>query len=470
MRIIIGGAGRVGRELARALRAENYDIVLVDQDSRAVSNAQTLDCLVINGDITSRDKLIEAGIEDAIVFIAATPSDEHNMIACSMAEHAHSSLNGKHTLTSICRVRSRKYIDEYQSGNLTEWAKVDYVVNPLAGAIERLNAGLRSNDIEQVIHMDDDAYIIEMDVGETAQTIINRPLATLEEEMVHGLPTVVAVKRKGERSIIPNGDTKLQVGDRIAVATVGVESFNPALIMFGHEMTYFPETPRVVIIGATEIGSRMASHWLKFGAKVTVIERDLQQANQLAGSSIGSNPDIEVIHGDHLDRTVLTEIAMDKHDVAVSALESDHENIAAVLLASDLGVTRTGLLLFDADLVKVTQRMGISFAVDRRSVAVDNMLTHVHSQLAGHFVLLSDIPNVNGATFEVTEKAKFAGKSVADAHLPEWMKLAFIKRQHLNGRWETSKPSPGHLLLENDRLIIFCHQDKMPDAEKLFKV
>ena len=177
-----------------------------------------------------------------------------------------------------------------------------------------------------------------------------------------------------------------------------------------------------------------------------------------------------MIHGDHLDRTVLTEIAMDKHDVAVSALESDHENIAAVLLASDLGVTRTGLLLFDADLVKVTQRMGISFAVDRRSVAVDNMLTHVHSQLAGHFVLLSDIPNVNGATFEVTEKAKFAGKSVADAHLPEWMKLAFIKRQHLNGRWETSKPSPGHLLLENDRLIIFCHQDKMPDAEKLFKV
>ena len=50
MRIIIGGAGRVGTELARALRAEEMDVVLVDSDSRAVKNAQNLDVLVIHGD------------------------------------------------------------------------------------------------------------------------------------------------------------------------------------------------------------------------------------------------------------------------------------------------------------------------------------------------------------------------------------------------------------------------------------
>ena len=65
MRIIIGGAGRVGIELARALRDEEYDVVIMDQDSRAVSNAQGLDCLVIHGDMTSREKLIEAGIVEA---------------------------------------------------------------------------------------------------------------------------------------------------------------------------------------------------------------------------------------------------------------------------------------------------------------------------------------------------------------------------------------------------------------------
>jgi nucleoside-diphosphate-sugar epimerase len=52
------------------------DVVLVDSDSRAVKNAQNLDVLVIHGDLTTRDKLHEAGIGEAAVFVAATNSDE----------------------------------------------------------------------------------------------------------------------------------------------------------------------------------------------------------------------------------------------------------------------------------------------------------------------------------------------------------------------------------------------------------
>ncbi|GIQ97283.1 MAG: hypothetical protein CM15mP3_03170 [Candidatus Poseidoniales archaeon] len=80
MRIIIGGAGRVGTELARALRAEEMDVVLVDSDSRAVKNAQNLDVLVIHGDLTTREKLNEAGIGEAAIFVAATNSDERNLL------------------------------------------------------------------------------------------------------------------------------------------------------------------------------------------------------------------------------------------------------------------------------------------------------------------------------------------------------------------------------------------------------
>ena len=94
MRVIIGGAGRVGIALARALASEKYDIVIVDNDSRAVTNAQALDCLVVNGNITSRETRLEAGITHASVFVAATPSDETNLIACSIAEHAHEAADG----------------------------------------------------------------------------------------------------------------------------------------------------------------------------------------------------------------------------------------------------------------------------------------------------------------------------------------------------------------------------------------
>ena len=297
MRIIIGGAGRVGYALARALSREKYDVVIIDQDSRAVSNAQALDGLVLHGNITSRETLLEAGIESASVFVAATPSDESNLIACSIAEHAHGTEDENNPLISVCRLRNASYVSEYRHGHLKEWANVDHIVNPLRGAITRLNAGLRSTDIEEVIPFDDEAYVIELNVGDSAHNITSRSLGDLKEDFVHGLPNIVAVKRTGQRSFVPTDDTILEKGDRIAVAVVGLDNFNPALLTFGHEVTYFPEEPRVAIIGATPIGTKMAEDWLNHNAKVTVIESELHLANQLAGSKLGGHPNLEVIHG-----------------------------------------------------------------------------------------------------------------------------------------------------------------------------
>ena len=270
MRVIIGGAGRVGIALARALAKEKYDLVVVDNDSRAVANAQSLDCLVVNGNITSRETLLEAGISQASVFVAATPSDEENLIACSIAEHAHEAKEGEDKLTSICRLRNATYVEEYKNGHLHQWAKVDHVVNPLHGAILRLNAGLRSTELEEVIPFGDDAYVIEFDIGETAHNIVGRPLREVKDDFVHGLPNIVGVKRDGQRSFIPNDDSVLAVGDRVAVSVIGLDSFNPALITFGHEISYFPDEPRVVIVGATAIGTKMAKDWLEHGATVTL--------------------------------------------------------------------------------------------------------------------------------------------------------------------------------------------------------
>jgi len=437
MRVIIGGAGRVGIALAKALANEKYDLVVVDNDSRAVANAQSLDCLVVNGNITDRHTLLEAGIQNASVFIAATPSDETNLIACSIAEHAHESKEGVDRLTSICRLRTTSYVNEYKAGHLHEWAKVDHVVNPLHGAILRLNAGLRSTELEEVIPFGEGAYVIEFDIGESALNIVGRPLREVREDFVHGLPNVVGVKRDGERSFVPNDDSVLQIGDRIAVSVIGLDKFNPALITFGHEISYFPEHPHVIIVGASPIGTKMAE---------------------------------DVLTGDHLDRSVPEEISIDQFDVAVSALGDDHANIAAVLMMSDLGVPHTGLMLHDADLVKVTQRMGISFAVDRHRVAVNNILSHVHRSLSGHYALLAEVPNVVGITLKITERAKFAGKKVAEAQFPDWLRPAFIKRRNLGGEWESIEPKPDELLLENDRMVLFCLKEKVSDAQKRFKV
>ena len=72
----------MGTGLSRALRSEDKDVVLVDNNARAVKNSQGMDILVLHGDITQRQKFIEAGIETAQVYVAATNSDERNILSC----------------------------------------------------------------------------------------------------------------------------------------------------------------------------------------------------------------------------------------------------------------------------------------------------------------------------------------------------------------------------------------------------
>lgn len=469
MRVIIGGAGRVGTDLAKALRAEDLDVVLVDSNSRAVKNAQNLDALVIHGDFISREKLIEAGIVEAEVFIAVTNSDERNLLACTLAEHTSSSKGGK-DLLSICRVRDSKFVEEQNNGHLVEWAKVNYVVNPLDGAIERLHLGLRTPGIEDVIPFGHDAFVVELDVTNEAKDVIFLSLKEAADNIDGNLPLIIGVKREGEKSIVPDGEFVLVPNDKIAVATTGISSFNHILKIFGHQTKNFPAAPKVAIIGANKIGQRVADKWLSTGASVTIIERDLQKANDFSGTATGANPNIEVIHGDHLDREMLKEIGISEHDIAIAALEDDHACIAAALLASDMGIQRTGLMLYDADLVKVTQRMGISFAVDRKRVAVDNLLALIHTKTTGAYALLSTIPEVIGISLPVKESAKFCGMKIAEANFPEWMRIAFVQRQVDVNKWENMRPSPNKIIIEGDRLTVFCSPDRVAELERRFKV
>ena len=50
------------------------------------------------------------------------------------------------------------------------------------------------------------------------------------------------------------------------------------------------------------------------------------------------------------------------------------------------------------------------------------------------------------------------------------MRPAFIKRRQLSGKWEAIEPKEDELLLENDRMVLFCLKEKVSDAQKRFKV
>ena len=84
---MIIGAGEVGFNTARMLSHEGHDVVLVEQSEVLVERAsEQLDALVIQGNGASPKLLAEAGIKKSELLVAASSSDEVNIIACLSAK------------------------------------------------------------------------------------------------------------------------------------------------------------------------------------------------------------------------------------------------------------------------------------------------------------------------------------------------------------------------------------------------
>ena len=106
MKIIICGAGQVGWQIARHLSGERNDVTVVDSNPDLVRRAMdTLDVQGVSGFASYPDVLEKAGAKDAEMIIAATHSDEVNMVTCQVA-HSVFDIPRK-----IARLRSKSYLD-----------------------------------------------------------------------------------------------------------------------------------------------------------------------------------------------------------------------------------------------------------------------------------------------------------------------------------------------------------------------
>ena len=123
MKIIIVGAGRVGRNLAKTLSDEVNEVFLIDNnEERVAKSADKLDVKVIFGNGASPDTLLKAQVEEADLVLAVTTSDETNLVVCSIAE----SYGAKRR---IARVRNTS-LSTMLEVNGYEQFKVNAIINP----------------------------------------------------------------------------------------------------------------------------------------------------------------------------------------------------------------------------------------------------------------------------------------------------------------------------------------------------
>lgn len=86
MRIVIAGAGEVGSHLAKMLSDEDRDIIVIDNDEKKLFALDSYNLKTCLGECTSFKTLQNNGVSNCGLFIAVTPYETRNILACSIAK------------------------------------------------------------------------------------------------------------------------------------------------------------------------------------------------------------------------------------------------------------------------------------------------------------------------------------------------------------------------------------------------
>lgn len=199
--IMIVGGGGLAYETAKLLE-ESYNVTLVDPDkNRCREMADGLQrTLIINGDPSNIDLLLEEGLEKMDAFIALTPNSETNIITSLTAKN-------RGIYKTIAQVENKEYV------HISQDIGVDSLINKKLIAANNIFRFIRKGQIEAITSLNGvDAEIIEFIVHKTNQ-LTKKPL----KELHFPETAIVGGVIRGEDSLIPSGDLQLQIGDRVIV-------------------------------------------------------------------------------------------------------------------------------------------------------------------------------------------------------------------------------------------------------------
>lgn len=362
MKILIAGNGKVGETLAAELSGEGYELTLIDSDPRALSGTLgRLDVMTIEGNCAAMPTLLEAGVESADLLIAATGSDEVNLLCCMTAHR----LNPR--LHTIARIRNPEYTD--QAYAMRDEFALSMIFNPeqqTALEIERLlkfPAFLKRDSFAK-----GRVEIVELKIDENSK-LCHVSLAEISS-IVKCKILVCAVLRDGVCST-PDGSFTLEAGDRIFV-TAPTENLSVLLKSLGI-VTH--RVKRVLLAGGGTISYYLAQRLLKNRVSVQILEKDERRCLQLAELL----PDADVLQGDAGERETLESDRFSDCDALVALTGLDEMNIILSLWGAGNGIPATITKLGRMENTALIDALPVGSIVSPRKLCCSNIVRYVRA-------------------------------------------------------------------------------------------
>src|SRR5829696_8218758 len=200
MYVVIGGAGKVGWNLARELMAKGHEVTVIEsQRSRYLTVEQELEHAIQYGDATELWVLERAGIARADLVIAVTGDDEDNILICQIAKEKYLCER------TIARVNNPRNLQHFELLG----------IQPAVSATD-LILRLIEHEVPQygLVHLLDlpaeRLEIIEIEVTPGAPAASK---SVKDIEMPDG-SLIISVLRSGG-GFVPKADTVIEAGDEV---------------------------------------------------------------------------------------------------------------------------------------------------------------------------------------------------------------------------------------------------------------
>ena len=361
MQVIIVGCGKVGRNLAEQLPAEDIDITLVDVIADKIDDlCENIDAMGIVGNGASINTLMEAGVDTADILIAVTASDELNLLCCLIAQKAN------HCQT-IARVRNPIY--EKEIGFIKERLGVTMIINPEFAAAQEISRLLRFPSA------------IKIDTFARGRVELLK-FKVLPEFELDGMSVsqitdkyrcdvlFCAIESKTTLSI-PGGDHLVHNGDFISI----IATPKNTALFFKKIGLKTHQVKNTLIIGGGTISYYLAKALSDLKISVKIIDKNKERCEELSEML----PNATIICGDGTDRALLMEEGLSTVESFVTLTNMDEENIFLSLSAKNMTQAKLIAKVNRLPYKDVIDELDIGSVIYPKYITSDSILRYVRA-------------------------------------------------------------------------------------------
>lgn len=442
MKIVIAGAGEVGTHLAKLLSNENQDIIIIDKDREKLAELDAdYNLMTECGSPTSFFAQKDASVGSADLFIAVTPFESTNLVACSIAK----SLGAKCT---VARVSHYGFLDP-DNRHTMERMGVDRLIYPEYLAAKEIVTALEHSWVRNWFELHEGRIIL---VGVKLRD--NAPLAgmQLKDFASMGHFHVSAIRRNNE-TIIPRGNDTMLAGDILYITTTR-EHVDELVRLCGKVQR---KIKRVLIMGGSKIAIRLVD-LARDRFRFTIIDNNRETCNRLCEKC----PDADIIFGDARDPEVLLDAGIDDSDAFITLSPSSESNILTTLTAKEYGIAKSVAEVEDIQFIPQAESLGIGTVINKKLLAGSSIFQLLLDADVSTSKCLA-LTDAEVAELEVKPNAKITRGPVRDLRLDSNMTLAALIRDD-QGMLVTGNTT----FRAGDRVMIFCLAGSLHKAEKLF--